>query len=45
MWILWKHNAWEEYWGFLLFDAHNYLNEENHIDMLWSVRYEYPIFV
>ena len=29
----------EEEWGFLLIDARNALNEENHTAMLWDVRH------
>ena len=42
MCILWEENAQEEYWGFLLIDAHNAFNEENWTAMLWAVQHKWP---
>ena len=39
--LMWQQNAQEEYWGFLLNDAQNMFNEENHTAMLWEVRHKW----
>ena len=35
--LLWQKNAQEKNLGFLLIDAHNAFNEENHKATLWAV--------
>ena len=35
--LLWAQNAHDEYWGFLLTDAFDALNEENWTEMLWYI--------
>ena len=39
--LLWQQHSQEEDWGFLLIDARNALNEDNHIEMLWNVRHKW----
>ena len=40
--LLWQQHDQEDYWGFLLIDAHNAFNEENRTAMLWAVLHEWP---
>ena len=38
--IMRQQHAQDEEWGFLVIDAHNAFNEDNHTAMLWEVRHE-----
>ena len=40
--LLWKQDAQEEDWGFLLVELHNVFNEEKRTAMLWALRHEWP---
>ena len=40
--LQWTQHSQEEEWGFLLIDARNVFNEENHTAMIWAVQYEWP---
>ena len=42
MQILWHPHAQEKDWGFILIDAYNAFNEEDHTSMLWAVHHECP---
>ena len=42
MQLLWNQHSQEDYWGFILIDAHNVFNEENWESILWYVQFEYP---
>ena len=39
--VLWEEHAQEVDWGFLLIDARNAFNEENHTAILWAVRHKW----
>ena len=42
VWLLWHQHDQEEDWEFLLIDACNAINEENHTDLMWAVCQECP---
>ena len=39
---LWEESEALDYWGFLLVDARNAFNKLNRINMLWTIRHEWP---
>ena len=41
MQLMWKQNAQEEDWVFILVYARNMIKEENRTEMLWDVRFEW----
>ena len=41
MQLMWKQNAQEEDWVFILVYAQNMIKEENRTEMLWDVRFEW----
>ena len=38
MHLVWIQKSYEEEWGFLFVDAHNYFNELNRTAIMWMVR-------
>ena len=40
--VLWEEHSQEEDWGFVLIDARNAFNEDNHTEIIWSVQHEWP---
>ena len=40
--LLWAKNYHEDDWGFLIIDARNEFNEENHTAIFWDARHEWP---